>query len=161
MAKKKKKKEVKKGFEHSAELYGILFVLMAILGVGKYGPVGRVIASFSLFLVGSLYIPLLVALFVIGGYLIVKRSWPDFFTTKLIGTYIAVLGCLILMHKEFVVQNDGNMITIFKETINQLVAAFNSIMNSGSLSDVFAVGGGIIGGVFAILFNKLFSIVGM
>ena len=65
------------------------------------------------------------------------------------------------MHKEFVVQNDGNMITIFKETINQLVAAFNSIMNSGSLSDVFAVGGGIIGGVFAILFNKLFSIVGM
>ena len=71
MAKKKKKKEVKKGFEHSAELYGILFVLMAILGVGKYGPVGRVIASFSLFLVGSLYIPLLVALFVICGNLIV------------------------------------------------------------------------------------------
>lgn len=161
MAKKKKKKEVKKGFEHSAELYGVLFVLMAILGVGKYGPVGRVIASFSLFLVGSLYIPLLIVLFMIGGYLIIKREWPDFFTTKLIGTYIAVLGFLILMHREFVVQNDGNMVTIFRETINQLVAGFNSIMNSGSLSDVFAVGGGITGGVLAIIFDKLFSVVGM
>lgn len=161
MAKKKKKKEVKKGFEHSEELYGILFILMAILGVGKYGPVGRIIASFSLFLVGSLYIPLLVVLFIIGGYLIIKRSWPDFFTTKLIGTYIAVLGLLILMHKEFIAQNNGNMVTIFQETINQLVAGFNSIMNSGSISDVFAVGGGIIGGVFAIIFDKLFSIVGM
>ena len=49
MAKKKKKKEVKKGFEHSAELYGVLFVLMSILGVGKYGPVGRIISSCSLF----------------------------------------------------------------------------------------------------------------
>lgn len=161
MAKKKKKKEVKKGFEHSAELYGVLFVLMSILGVGKYGPVGRIISSFSLFLVGSLYIPLLIALFVVGGYLIVKREWPDFFTTKLIGTYIAILGFLILMHREFVIQNDGNMVTIFKETINQLVAGFNSIMNSGSLSDVFAVGGGIIGGVFAIIFDKLFSVIGM
>lgn len=161
MAKKKKKKEEKKGFEHSAELYGVLFVLMSILGVGKYGPVGRIIASFSLFLVGSLYIPLLIVLFVIGGYLIIKRECPDFFTTKLIGTYLAVLGFLILMHREFVIQNDGNMVTIFKETINQLVAGFNSIMNSGSLSDVFAVGGGIIGGVFAIIFDKLFSVVGM
>jgi len=161
MAKKKKKKEVKKGFEHSEELYGILFILMSILGVGKYGPVGRIIASFSLFLVGSLYIPLLVVLFIIGGYLIIKRNWPDFFTTKLIGTYIAVLGLLILMHKEFIIQNDGNMVTIFQETINQLVASFNSIMNSGSISDVFAVGGGIIGGVFAIIFDKLFSVVGM
>ncbi len=161
MAKNKKKKEVKKGFEHSAELYGILFILAAILGIGKYGPVGRIISSFSLFLVGSLYMVLLVVVFFIGLYLVVKRSWPDFFTTKLLGTYISILGFLILMHKEFVIQNDGNMIKIFKETINQLVAGFNSIMNSGSLSDLFSVGGGIIGGVFAIIFDKLFSIVGM
>ncbi len=161
MAKTKKKKEVKKGFEHSVELYGIFFILIAILGIGKYGPVGRIIASFALFLVGSLYMVLLIIVLFIGIYLIIKRSWPDFFTTKLIGTYVAVLGFLILMHKEFVIQNDGNMIKIFKETVNQLVASFNSIMNSGSISDLFSVGGGIIGGVFAILFDKLFSVIGM
>ena len=161
MAKKKKKKETKKKFEYAAELYGVLFVLIAILGLGKYGPVGRFITSFFLFLFGSLYMVFIVALLVVGGYLIVKREWPDFFTTKLIGTYIFTLGLLILMHCEFVSNNDGNMMLIFKETVNQLVSGFNSIMKTGNLSDIFAVGGGIVGGVFAIIFDKLFSYTGM
>ena len=55
MAKHKKKKETKKGFAYSTELYGILFVLAAILGIGRYGPVGSMIASFSVFLVGQLH----------------------------------------------------------------------------------------------------------
>ncbi len=161
MAKKKKKKETKKKFEYAAELYGVLFVLIAILGLGKYGPMGRFITSFFLFLFGSLYMVFIVALLVVGGYLIVKREWPDFFTTKLIGTYIFTLGLLVLMHCEFVATNDGNMMLIFKETVNQLVSGFNSIMKTGNLSDIFGVGGGIIGGVFAIVFDKLFSYTGM
>lgn len=161
MAKKKKKKDTKKKFEYAAELYGVLFVLIAILGLGKYGPMGRFITSFFLFLFGSLYMVFIVALLVVGGYLIVKREWPDFFTTKLIGTYIFTLGLLVLMHCEFVVNNDGNMMLIFKETVNQLVSGFNSIMKTGNLSDIFGVGGGIIGGVFAIVFDKLFSYTGM
>ena len=103
----------------------------------------------------------IVVLLIIGGYLVIKREWPDFFTSKLIGLYIFILGLLILMHKEFIVQNDGKMMVIFKETVNQLVSAFNSIMKTGKLSDLLAVGGGIIGGVFAIIFDKLFSYTGM
>ena len=53
------------------------------------------------------------------------------------------------------------MMLIFKETVNQLVSGFNSIMKTGNLSDIFGVGGGIIGGVFAIVFDKLFSYTGM
>ena len=34
-------------------------------------------------------------------------------------------------------------------------------MKTGNLSDIFGVGGGIIGGVFAIVFDKLFSYTGM
>lgn len=161
MAKKKKKKDTKKKFEYAAELYGVLFVLIAILGLGKYGPMGRFITSFFLFLFGSIYMVFIVALLVVGGYLIVKREWPDFFATKLIGTYIFTLGLLVLMHCEFVANNDGNMMLIFKETVNQLVSGFNSIMKTGNLSDIFGVGGGIIGGVFAIVFDKLFSYTGM
>ena len=161
MAKKKKNKDTKKKFEYAAELYGVLFVLIAILGLGKYGPMGRFITSFFLFLFGSIYMVFIVALLVVGGYLIVKREWPDFFTTKLIGTYIFTLGLLVLMHCEFVANNDGNMMLIFKETVNQLVSGFNSIMKTGNLSDIFGVGGGIIGGVFAIVFDKLFSYTGM
>lgn len=161
MAKKKKSKNTKKEFEHSAELYGVIYILISVLGLGKYGPVGRFINSFFVFLFGSIYMVFIVVLLIIGGYLVIKREWPDFFTSKLIGLYIFVLGLLILMHKEFIVQNDGKMMVIFKETVNQLVSAFNSIMKTGKLSDLLAVGGGIIGGVFAIIFDKLFSYTGM
>jgi len=161
MAKKKKKKTVAKKFDHSEELYGILLVLAAILGIGKYGPVGKLIASFGLFLVGTGYGIFLLSLFVIGCYLVLKREWPDFFATKLIGLYIVALGLLIIMHREYVIENDGNMALIFQETMNQLLSGFNNIMHTGSVSDLFAVGGGVIGGTFAIIFDKLFSYTGM
>ncbi len=161
MAKKKKKKEVKKSFDHMEELYGVLLILCAILGMGKYGPVGRFITSFAVFLFGSISMIFLLSLLIIGGYLVIERKYPDFFTTKLVGIYIFTLGFLILMHREFVASNNGNMMLIFKETINQLVTAFHSVMSTGTLSDMFAVGGGIIGGVFAIIFSKLFSYIGM
>ena len=127
MAKKKKKKTVAKKLEHSEELYGILLILAAILGIGKYGPVGKLIASFGLFLVGTGYGIFLLVLFVIGCYLVLKRQWPDFLTTKLIGLYVVALGLLIIMHREYVLENDGNMALIFQETMNELLAGFNSI----------------------------------
>lgn len=161
MAKRKKKKVVKTKFKYTAELYGILFILAAILGLGKYGPVGEMIASFSVFLVGSLYMLFLIAIGIIGAYLLIKREKPDFFSTKLIGIYVFLLGFLVLMHWDFVVKNNYNSMIIFKETINQLIASFNEIMKTGQLSDMFSPGGGIIGGVFSITFTALFSYKGM
>lgn len=161
MAKRKRKKQSKKGFEYKLEVYGLILLLASILGIGKFGPVGKMISSFALFLVGSIYMVLLVVFFVVGAYLLVKREWPDFFSTKLIGLYVFVIGFLIIMHQDFVLQNDGNMMLIFRTTIDQLVASFNGIMNTGILEDWYAVGGGIIGGIFAILFDKLFSYTGM
>lgn len=161
MAKRKRKKVVKTKFKYTAELYGIVFILAAILGIGKYGPVGEMIASFAVFLVGSLYILLLVAGGVVGAYLLVKREKPDFFTSKLVGIYIFLLGFLVWMHWDFVVENNYNSMIIFRETINQLVASFNEIMKTGQLSNMFSPGGGVIGGVFAIIFTALFSYKGM
>ncbi len=161
MAKRKRKKQAKKDFTFSANIYGILLILASVLGIGKYGPVGRFITSFSIFLVGSLYIPFLVLLFIIGGYLLIKRDWPEFFSTKLIGFYLFVIGLLILMHQKFVTVNEANMMEIFQATMDQLVLAFNEVMTTGVLSDWLGVGGGIIGGVFASIFAKLFSVTGM
>ena len=50
MAKKKKKKQTKGGIEYKLEVYGLLLLLASVLGIGKYGPAGRMIASFALFL---------------------------------------------------------------------------------------------------------------
>ena len=60
MAKKKSRnKKEKEKPTYLVELYGIALILIAILGIGKYGPIGRCIASFALFLVGNLYFFLL------------------------------------------------------------------------------------------------------
>ena len=161
MAKRKRKKVAKSKFEHSAELYGVLLLLGAILGLGKYGIVGRFITSFAIFLFGSIYMIFLVAVLIVGGYLIIKREWPDFFSTKLLGLYVFTLGFLILMHQGFIPEKSTNAMKIFQTTMNQLVDSFSTVMATGILDDYSAVGGGIIGGVFAILFNSLFSYTGM
>ena len=158
---KRRKSSPKRDNEFITQLYGVVLIIASILGMGKYGPVGRMIASFGLFLTGSIYMVFLVSLFIVGGYILVKREWPNFFSTKLLGLYIFIIGFLITMHREFILENDSNVTLIFKETIDQLIGGFNNIMSNGSLEDWFAVGGGLIGGVFSIIFVKLFSFAGM
>ena len=158
MAKRKKKKETKKGFAHATELYGVLLVLAAILGIGRYGPVGNMIASFAIFLVGVFYNVLLVVLLVLGAYLIINREWPNLFTTKMLGIYLLVIGLLVLMHENFILQNDSNAIKVFSETTNQLINSFSDVMKGARPN---AIGGGIIGCTFGVLFMMLFSYRGM
>lgn len=161
MAKKKRKKQSKKSFEYKYELIGLVLLVLSVLGIGKLGIAGELVASFSLFLVGSVYMVLLAVSFIVGGYLLIKREWPDFFSTKLIGLYILTIGFLVIMHQDFVMEHDGNMMLIFKTTMDQLVAAFNGVMNTGVLENWYSVGGGIIGCIFALIFDKLFSYTGM
>ena len=159
MAKRKKKKVVKNKFKYKIELYGIIFMLSAVLGLGKFGPVGEAIAAFSLFLVGSIYMVLLALLFVVGGYLLIKREWPDFFSSKLLGIYLFVLGLLVIMHSDFIAQNQLNLMVAFQDTMSELTTGFNQIMNRTTLD--ISAGGGIIGASFGVLFAKLFSYTGM
>ena len=159
MAKRKKKKVVKNKFKYTVELYGIIFMLCSILGLGKFGPVGEVIASFGLFLVGSIYMVLLVVLFILGCYLLIKREWPDFFTSRLLGIYLFVLGLLVIMHTDFIAENQNNLMIAFQDTMDQLTMGFNQVMNSNPLD--ISAGGGIIGVCFAILFAMAFSYTGM
>ena len=158
MAKRKKKKETKKGFAHATELYGVLLVLAAILGIGRYGPVGNMIASFAIFLVGVFYNVLLVVLLVLGAYLIINREWPNLFTTKMLGIYLLVIGLLVLMHENYLLQNDSNAINVFSETVDQLINSFSDVMKGARPE---AIGGGIIGCTFGVLFMLLFSYNGM
>ena len=161
MAKRKKKRSKKSDNGIMIELYSIVLAIASILGIGKLGIVGRLIASFSLFLTGSVYIVFLFFLLIIGVYSFIKREWPDFISTKALGCYLFVIGLLCFMHWEFVSQNDGNTNLIFKETMSQLVKGFNSIVNSGAIGQSVSVGGGLIGGLFALAFSELFSYTGM
>ena len=161
MAKRKRRRSKKQKFEISIGLYAVLFIIVAILGIGKFGPAGRMIASFSLFLTGSTYMIFLFVLLILGIYVLFKGDWPDFFSTKMLGLYLFIIGVLTVMHWEFVSQNSGNASLVFKETMRQLNLGFQNIMTTGSIGETVAVGGGLIGGAFAIAFAKLFSYLGM
>lgn len=88
-------------------------------------PVGNLISSFAVFLVGVFYNILLVLLIILWGYLIIKREWPNFFTTKMLGFYLFMIGILSLMHEDYISANNYNGIKVFQETVDQLTVAFS------------------------------------
>ena len=74
MAKKKTKKEKNKNkFEYSNEIVGVMVILISIIGILGTGIVGNIVRSFAIFLVGTLYLMLLILFCVIGVCLIFKK----------------------------------------------------------------------------------------
>ena len=152
MAKKKKRKESKKDTSYFVELKGMLLILISIIGICKFGIVGNFIGSFSAFFVGVAYNILLAVLFIVGIYMIVKRGYPDFFNSKLIGLYSIVISLLIFCHLDYIKQLDVNGTDIFSETINNLMGFAHGV---GAVQ-----GGGMIGALFSWAFVSLFTIDG-
>ncbi|NLL45040.1 MAG: DNA translocase FtsK [Mollicutes bacterium] len=153
MAKKKKRNEEnKKSNGYNIELTGLLFVLIAIIGFGQFGIVGELITAFATFLVGTWYNLLLIALFLVGTYMMIKREKPDFFTSKLFGIYIIAIGILIFSHTKYVELNNLKGFEIIKETVHNFLSSTQVISN--------VQGGGILGALFSVLFIKLFDVNG-
>lgn len=155
MAKKKVKKEENKApFPYTKELQGLALVLFGLLGFGKFGPVGRVIRNFAVFLFGNWYILVLIISVILGLTLIIKRKSPNYFNARLIGVYTLVITLLLLAHLEYVKANGLTGVDILKTTVNNLVASFDSV------ALIKHTGGGIIGGLFSTAFVSLFDITG-
>ena len=160
MAKKKKKKEPsKKKFEHWLEILGLVFIIVSILSIvpQPMGFIGQIGASFAMFLIGTGYQILLLVMLLLGFYLIYKREWPDFFTIRLIGCYIFSIGLIALSHLGYVKENANDILVVFTDTIDNLLANFSNIINGSMLT---LKGAGIIGATFSTLFFKLFALEG-
>ncbi len=159
MAKRKKRKEAKNKFEYTEELIGLILIILSILAIPPkpLGFVGEIVASFAMFLVGTAYQILLVIALWVGIYLVVKRKWPNFFTSRLIGFYALCLGFLVLSHVSYITANKGDVLVVIKDTIDNLLANFSNAINTTPLT---LKGAGIVGAVFSILFYKLFAMEG-
>lgn len=150
--KKKQKKDNKTKSGYQVEVIGILLILIGIIGICKFGPVGIFISGFAAFFVGTANNILLAMLFIIGGYIIVKRGKPVFFTSKLIGLYIIIIALLVLMHISYIKQLNIEVGQILSETINNLMGYVKSVEK--------LQGGGMLGALFGTLFVKMFTISG-
>ena len=152
MAKKKKRKETKQDTSYLIELKGMLLILIAIIGICKFGIVGAFIQHFAAFFVGVAYNILLAVVFLVGLCMIVKREYPNFFSSKLIGIYAIVISLLVFCHIDYIKQLETASTQIFTETIDNLMAFANS---TGQIQ-----GGGMIGAIFSWAFVSMFTIEG-
>lgn len=152
MAKKKTKKEKNKNkFEYNNEIIGVIIILLGIIGLLGTGIVGNMVKSFAIFLVGTIYVALLILLLVIGVFLILKKDVPNLLSSRLIGIYIIIISFLVILHVKYIEVNGTESIKIITETFNNLLLSFS---NNSALSNS---GGGIIGAIFSYLFVTAFG----
>lgn len=140
MTKRKKKKSANTTSpKFSVEITGLILILVGVIGLGVFGPVGNIIKDFAIFLFGSYYNILIILLLVLGMYMLFKRKMPKFFTARLIGFYLILLSGLILAHMNYV---EGG--TKIADVLNNSMEVFLSVINENFVG-LSQTGGGIIG----------------
>ena len=162
MAKKKKRKNTESNFMQSAELSGLLLLLIGIIGFG-FGWIGSLIKQFAMFLVGEWWMVILFAIIILGLYMLLKRKNPKYFTPRLIGFYLIILVILAASHYNFVTKTTsiGDVIKVTFDGIKDRIETINentALLTSGNTT--IDIGGGITGAVIASLLIKLFGKVG-
>lgn len=161
MAKKKKtsKKQEKKDTHFSLDLVALLLILIGFVGLGCFGIVGKMIKQFAMFILGEWWFILLIFIFFIGVYMIVKRKLPEFFSSKTVGFYLLILTVLVASHFGFINKYEP------KEIVNETMKNFQSRISTMSSDSNFLasgqksinIGGGIVGAGISFALDSLFG----
>ncbi len=152
MAKKKKRKSSESNKpKFSIEFVGLILILIGVIGIGVFGPVGSIIKHFAIFLVGTYYNVIVLVLILLGLYFIIKRNPPKFYSLRFIGIYIISFSILGLSHMKFVEKG-----LKFKDFLETTVENLMSIKGPDFVN-ISNSGGGIIGAISGWSLNKLFD----
>ena len=149
MAKRKKRRHNDDtGFKYPIEIKGIIFIVIAIIGFLGYKAniLGKIIKGFSMFLMGSFDFIILGFLLISGGYMLIKREKPKYFSSRMIGVYIFLIGLLSLAHLNYL-SSKATFLSTMKDTIDEVLKCVNTKTSYS--------GGGIIGSFFIYIFNFL------
>lgn len=164
MAKKKKQRsEEKKEFAYTNELIGLTLILLSITGLGNFGIVGEIVKKFAVFLFGSWFFLFLGFTLILGVYLIAKRSYPNYFTSKLIGLYCILIAFILFLHVNFITNQDLPNGEIIRQTFTNVTEvmqckAADTMDNCKSV--ISNTGGGMIGALLSYAFVSLFAVEG-
>ena len=141
MAKRKKRKQSNSSsFKFSVEIVGLILILIGVIGLGVFGPVGNIIKEFAIFLFGSYYNALIVLVLILGSYMLFKRKLPNFFNSRLVGLYLVFIVILTFAHMNYV--DAGIKIGT---AINSSTEVYLSVIGNGNYVGLSQTGGGIIG----------------
>ncbi len=146
----RKRKKVANEYNHL--IYGIALILLAIIGLGSFGIVGRVVVVGAGFLVGEFYYLLLFLMLLVGINTVFQGEFLKLFHKRLVGFYIMCLGFLLIYHINYLEQEQLQGISIVTSVFQQIPSLINDV---NSIS-----GGGIIGALLSALFLPLFDTIG-
>ena len=152
MAKKKTSSSSKKKGKIPVEIFGILYIVLTILGLLRSGFVGKMVSNFSIFLFGAYYNWGLVFFLIVGGYVLLFRQKPKLLNKKLIGFYLFAIAILSMSHVKYIMYDTNVGKVVFEDTIANIVSGFNDVN--------FIQGGGILGAIFSYLFVLAFDVLG-
>ena len=152
MAKKKTSSSSKKKGKIPVEIFGILYIVLTILGLLRSGFVGEMVSNFSIFLFGAYYNWGLVFFLIVGGYVLLFREKPKLLNKKLIGFYLLAIAILSMSHVKYIMYDTNVGKVVFEDTIANIVSGFNDVN--------FIQGGGILGAIFSYLFVLAFDVIG-
>lgn len=152
MAKKKKRKNTTSSKNKiSIEFIGLILILIGVIGIGVFGPVGSIIKQFGVFLVGTYVNVLILFLIFLGSVFIIKRESPKFYSSRFIGIYILTFSILGLSHMKYV---DKGL--KFKDFMELSIEKLMSIKGP-EFTNLSNAGGGIIGAISGWTLKALFD----
>ena len=138
----------------NAGILGVIFVLVGVIGLGVFGPVGTYIKAGAVFFFGNYFNILIIELIALGIYMIVQGSLPNFLSTRLVGLYLIVISFLVFMNIKYL-----NMQLDFAHQFEGLVNTYNTVV-SNSFTGISEVGSGAFGLLMSFAFVKALSVAG-
>ena len=154
MAKKRRRRRSAK-FKFSVEITGIIFILIGVIGLFDFGPIGHFFKNIGIFLNGNHYYVFMLLISILGGYMLIKGNIPNFFTSKLLGLYIFVISFLSILNLRLTAVGSTLSDTFTKFADNYLV-----VISDTTYTNLSSTGGGAIGMFFSWLTTSFAGIVG-
>ena len=160
MAKAKSRKRSKDSFKHflKYELIAFIILAIAIIGILKVGIVGQWTTYIFRFFLGEIAIIGLLSLIVLAGYLMYKRSFPDFLQPQLVGLYLMVISIALFLHVSLFEKLATSSVIVDPSVIKNTLELF--MLEIKGTSSTVGLGGGIIGAIGFALFFILFDALG-
>ncbi|MFD1472869.1 DNA translocase FtsK [Companilactobacillus mishanensis] len=131
-------------------IFGLILIILSILGLFKLGIVGKFYDNIYRIFVGDSYQVLLIISIFTGAFLIATGKMPKMNPKRNFGFLFTYLGTLILLH--------AMLFTKLNLYHNYNLITWNTLsadMSSSSVSH--SVGGGMVGSYLFSIFMKLFS----
>lgn len=152
------------------ELIGIVFIVLSIFALADIGKTGTTLILFFRFFFGQLYWVAIWSLIGLAGYLMIKRSWPQFFKPRLIGYYLLLISILLFFHVNMIAVLSNQHKLVGNSVIFNTLRVWHQeeqlwwevVLGHSVKVNVFSydLGGGIIGAVLYAASHFLFDALG-